>query len=191
VAARDDLIARARACRAQGMLLRDIAAELGVSTTTVARWVDPAQAQRMRERSRQAKLARRVPCQRCGRPLGYQRTEGVCRSCLIGDAHARIDQVAALYGDGLDLPDIARQVGLAEGYVSILLGRLARAGRLSLRQVSRDRGSARERERQIADLRREGLSRREIARRVGLTPGSLGVVIARMRAQDAPSATAA
>jgi DNA-binding MarR family transcriptional regulator len=183
VPSRDDLIARARVRRAQHATLTEIAAELGVSTTTVARWVDADQARRDRECSRQAKVARRIPCERCGRPLSYQRTGGVCRRCTIDDAHARIDRVAALYAGGLHPPGIARQVDLAEGYVAILLSRLARAGRIELRHVPRDRASTRERERQIVLLRREGLSRREIAGRVGLTPGALGVVLARMRAR--------
>jgi transposase len=189
MASRDDRIARARARRAQGALLRDIAAELDVSTSTVARWVNPAQARRMRDRSRQAKLARRLPCERCGRPLGYQRTGGICRQCASDDAHARIDRVATLCEHGLDAAEIAREVGLAEGYVAILLTRLARAGQITLRHVPRDRASTRERERQIASLRRQGLSRSEIAPRVGLTPGALGVVIARMRAHGALSPT--
>lgn len=163
--------------------MREIAAELGVSTTTVARWLDPSRAQRMRERSREAKLARRVPCERCGRPLGYQRGAGVCRQCSSADAHARIDRVGALYAAGLDAPEIAREVGLAEGYVSILLTRLARDGRIRLRHVPRDRASAREREREIVSLRSNGLTRREIARRVGLTPGALGVVLARVHSR--------
>ena len=187
MSSRDDLILRARSRRAQGALLREIAGELGVSSTTVARWVDSDQARRDRERSRQAKLARRVPCERCGRRLGYQRPAGICRQCAIDDAHARIDRVAVLYDEGLDPTQIAQHVGLAETYVSLLITRLARSGRIRLRRVSRDRVSTRERERQIAALRRAGLSRREIARRVGLTPGSLGVVIARMRAHGAPS----
>lgn len=163
--------------------MREIATELGVSTTTVARWLDPSRAQRMRERSREAKLARRVPCERCGRPLGYQRAAGVCRRCSTADAHARIDRVGALYAAGLDAPAIAREVRLAEGYVSILLTRLARDGRIRLRHVPRDRASTRDREREIVSLRREGLSRREIAGRVGLTPGALGVVLARVHAR--------
>jgi transposase len=188
VPSRDDLIALARSRRAQRAPLTEIAAELGVSTTTVARWVDPDQARRDRERSRQAKLARRVPCERCGRPLSYQRPGGVCRHCAIDDAHARIDKVAALYREGLDAPEIARKVELAEGYVAILLSRLARAGTIRLRRVSRDRASTREREREIISLRREGLSRRQIAGRVGLTPGALGVVLARLRARGALTA---
>ena len=188
MSSRDDLIARARSRREQGALLREIAEEMGVSTTTVARWLDPAQARRMRERSREAKLARRVPCERCGRPLGYQRTAGICRGCVLDAAHARMDRVAALYREGLEAPEIAGAVGLAEGYVSILLTRLARARRIRLRHVPRDRASTRERERQIASLRREGLSRREIADQVGMTPGALGVVIARMRARGSLSA---
>ena len=189
MSSRDDLIALARSRREQGALLREIAAELEVSTTTVARWLDPAQAQRMRARSREAKLARRVPCGRgCGRSLGYQRSGGICRQCRLDDAHARVDRVAALYADGLDAPEIASQVSLAEGYVALLLTRLARDGRIELRHVPRDRASTRERERQILSLRRQGLSRREIARRVGLTPGTLGVVLARMRARGALSA---
>jgi transposase len=187
----DDPIARARARRAEGALLREIADELDVSTTTVARWLDPAKADLMRERARRAKLARRVPCERCGRPLGYERAGGVCRHCTSDDAHARIDRVAALYTAGVDTTEIAGRVGLAEGYVSLLLTRLANAGRITLRYVPRDRESTRERERQIASLRGEGLSRGEIAHRVGLTPGSLGVAIARMRARGARSAAAA
>ena len=145
----------------------------------------------MRERARRAKLARRVPCERCGRPLGYERAGGVCRHCTSDDAHARVERVAALYTAGLEAPEIARRVGLAEGYVSLLLTRLAHAGRITLRYVPRDRASALERERQITALRGEGLSRGEIARRVGLTPGSLGVAIARMRARGALPAAAA
>ena len=171
--------------------MREIADEFGVSTTTVVRWLDPAKAEAMRERARRAKLARRVGCERCGRPLGYERAGGVCRDCTSDDAHARVERVAALYTAGVDAPEIARDVGLAEGYVSLLLTRLAHAGRITLRYVPRDRESTRERERHIASLRSEGLSRGEIADRVGLTPGSLGVAIARMRARDAPSATAA
>jgi DNA-binding CsgD family transcriptional regulator len=167
-------------------LLREIADELDVSTTTVARWLDPAKAQRMRERARDAKLARRVPCKRCGRPLGYERAGGLCRRCTSDDAHARVEHIAALYAAGMEASEIAHQVGLRPGYVALLLTRLAHAGRITLRYVPRDRASARERERQIASLRREGLSRGEIARRVGLTPGSLGVTIARMRTRDAP-----
>ena len=99
------------------------------------------------------------------------------------DAQARIDRAGALYAAGLDAPGIAREVGLAEGYVSILLTRLARDGRIRLRHVPRDRASTREREREIVSLRSNGLTRREIARRVGLTPGALGVVLARMQAR--------
>ena len=159
----DDPIARARSRRAQGALLREIAAELGVSTTTVARWLDPARAQQMRERSREAKLARRVPCERCGRPIGYRRAAGVCRQCSTADAHTRIDRVGAFYAAGLDAPGIAREVGLAEGYVSILLTRLARdQPGVRLRHVPRDGASTREREREIVPLRSDGLTRREI-----------------------------
>ena len=188
MSSRDDLILRARSRRAQGALLREIAGELGVSSTTVARWVDSDQARRDRERSRQAKLARRVPCERCGRPLGYQRPAGICRQCAIDDAHARIDRVAVLYDEGLDPTQIAQHVGLAETYVSLLITRLARSGRIRLRRLSRDRAGTREREREIISLRREGLSRRQIAGRVGLTPGALGVVLARLRARGALTA---
>ena len=128
MSARDELIARAHARRGEGALLREIADELDVSTTTVTRWLDPAKAELMRERARQAKLARRVPCERCGRPLGYERAGGVCRHCTSDDAHARVERVAALYAAGLEASEIARQVALAEGYVSLLLTRLAHAG---------------------------------------------------------------
>jgi orotate phosphoribosyltransferase-like protein len=92
-----DQIARLRAA---GKTVRQIAAELGVSTTTVYRWADPAYLarqnasqrrwrQRNPERVRaewESYLGRVAPrCSRCGGPLGSASARNdpvVCGGCL-------------------------------------------------------------------------------------------------------------
>jgi len=179
-----DRAARARELRSQGLVLREIAEQLGVSSRTVVRWLNPEQAERDRQRSRQAKHTRRRPCERCTAPLAYDRAGGLCALCLHGDAHQRVERVAALYQDGHEPREIARNVGLSQGYVSNLLVDLAREKRIQPRWTLRDRRTARERERQMLILISQKRPRREIARQVGLTYGSLSTVLARMRDRE-------
>lgn len=80
-------LALAAQLRASGRTYREIAAEFGVATTTVIRWLDPDYAQREREHSNAAKERRRRPCPECGTPMssdGAQprgHTVRLCRSC--------------------------------------------------------------------------------------------------------------
>ena len=185
-----DRAARARELRSQGLVLREIAEQLAVTVRTIARWTNPELAERDRQRSRQAKRARRRPCERCSQLLAYDRAGGLCSTCLRHDAHARVDRVAALYTDGHEPPGIARQVGLSEGYVSNLLVELAREKRIRPRWTLRDRRTARERERQVLILISQKRPRREIAGQVGLTYSSLSTVLARLRERDPPRSAA-
>jgi transposase len=173
--------ARARSLRERGVPHREIAARLGVSRTTVARWLNPAYAERDRQRSREAKRRRRRPCERCGCPLSYERQDGVCRLCQRGNATCRRARVAELYRSGLEPAAIARQLSLHPKYVSWLVGRLARAGEVEPRFAYRDARSVGDRDRQIGVLRRRRRTRREIARAVGLVPGSLSTALTRQR----------
>jgi DNA-binding CsgD family transcriptional regulator len=173
--------------RVQGLTQRQVAAELGVSQPTVQRWLDPGSAARSRERSRAAKRRRRQACERCSRPLSYDRPAGVCQACRRSDARARHQRIARLYQDGQDPSEIARLLALNRNYVLTLLGRLARQGAVLPRFAYRDRASVHARERRIRALCARGSSRREIANRVGLTPGALGAAIARMDAHGAPT----
>ena len=179
-----DRAARARELRSQGLVLREIAEQLAVSVRTIARWTNPQLAERDRHRSRAAKQARRRPCERCSQPLAYDRTRGLCVTCQRGDAHRRVERVAALYQDGHEPPEIARHVGLSEGYVDNLLVGLAREKRIQPRWTLRDRRTARERERQILMLISQKRPRREIATQVGLTYSSLSTVLARLRERE-------
>lgn len=172
---------RARSLRARGLTQRAIADTLGVSRTTVARWLSPAYAERDRRRSREAKRRRRAPCERCAQLLSYDRDDGICRACRRRDAADRHERVTHLYRDGASAPQIARLVGLAPGYVRTLLGELAHAGAVQPRFAYRDRASVRARERRVLALQARGYPRREIARAVGLAPGSLATVLARLR----------
>ncbi len=162
--------------------MREIARELEVSPTTVLRWTDPEQARRERESSRRAKTDRRVRCERCARRLSYERSGGLCRQCLNGDARSLIsDRVVSLYSEGQDAAQIARRVKRSDSHIRTTIARLAREGRIDLRHPSRSAKDVRARERRILRLRASGHSRREIARRVGLTDGSVGVVLVRLR----------
>jgi len=181
-----DRAARARELRSQGLVLREIADQLHVSIRTVVRWLNPEQAERDRQRSRQAKQARSRPCERCSQPLAYDRAGGLCATCLRHDARARVERVAALYTDGHEPLGIARQVGLSERYVDNLLVELARQKRVQPRWTLRDRRTARARECQILKLVSQKRPRREIASQVGLTYGSLSTVLVRLRERDLP-----
>src|SRR5438105_2732040 len=62
-----------------------VAEELGVSTTTVQRWVKPELTERMKLSSAQAKRRRTGTCEKCGAPTRYggQKTPGaVSRFCI-------------------------------------------------------------------------------------------------------------
>lgn len=172
---------RARLLRARGLSRRQVAEQLGVSVTTLARWLDPSYASRERERSREAKRRRRRPCGRCAAPLSYDRSGGLCRSCQHQDALARHEQVARLYQSGLQFGQVAQRTGLSEGHVRAVLARLAIAGRVTARHVPCDRAAVAARDHLVLALRRRGMPRAEVARRVGLNVGSLSTVLARHR----------
>jgi DNA-binding CsgD family transcriptional regulator len=178
-----DPIERARALRAQGIARREIAATLGVSPRTVARWSATGTTERSRDRSRQAKRSRRAPCGRCSAPLSYDRPGGLCRACRRTDAEARLAQVARLYDAGQDPPQIARGVGISDAYTYELLHRLARSGRIQPRWALRDHQAVHEREQQILALRAQGHTHAQIAQALKLRPASVNQALVRLRAR--------
>lgn len=178
---REHRVAQARVLRAQGRVLREIADTLGVSLSTAARWSDPAFEERARQRSRQAKHARRVPCERCSRPLSYERAGGVCSRCLREQSHRRLERIAGLYEAGVGPPEIAAQVGLGEGHVRNLISKLARGGILTPRYAPRDRGSVREREQRLLTLSTLGATHAQMGEVLHLAPDSVNQALVRLR----------
>ena len=78
---RAEKVKRAQELRARGLLNREIAAEMGVVTSTVNAWLnDPDLA---RQRARRERYAKR--CDRCGGPTdgsrGYKHQTAVCQKC--------------------------------------------------------------------------------------------------------------
>jgi transposase len=178
--------------RADGRVLREIAETLNVSITTAARWSDPEYEARARERSRQAKLARRMPCERCSRPLSYDRVGGVCSQCQREHSRQRIAEIAGLYEAGHEPSAIAGRVGLAEGHVRNLISELARTGAVVPRYAPRDRAAVRDREQQILALRANGATHAEMAEAVGLAAASVNQTLVRLRSRrDALGSAAA
>ena len=180
-----DPIECARALHAQGTALREIAELLDVSARTVARWTDPERAERDRRRSREAKQGRRRACERCSRPLSYDRAGGLCQTCGRADAHERIERVATLYQRGHKPLEIAGTVGISEGYARNILGELARAGRIQPRWTFRDRETVRERDQRILTLRAHGDTHAQIAQAVALAPASVNQALVRLGERDA------
>lgn len=78
-------VAKAQALRAQGMMLREIAAEMGSSTSTVHEWItDPDLA-----KAKQRKVGYRGTCEDCGRPTdgGNGRDNAPKRCFTCASAH--------------------------------------------------------------------------------------------------------
>jgi transposase len=74
-------VAQARGLRAQGLLLREIAAEMGVAVQTVFAWLDDPDGSKLRER----KERYRGSCVDCGAPTsgsdGRAKAPARCRAC--------------------------------------------------------------------------------------------------------------
>lgn len=164
---RDEKIALARDLREQGMQLREIAAEFGVSTSTVLRWTDPVKAERDRERARawkarnpdrrreldRAALERsKTPCPGCGEPC-LRRTAAVCQSCQAAAVTVRRGLIEGMWADGWTLREITAALNTTKATVAVEIARMRADGwdlphRRSARDLDAIRaGQARARER--------------------------------------------
>jgi transposase len=132
--------------RAAGKSVRQIAAEFGVSTTTVYRWADPAYLARQNASQRRWKrrnaervragwesyLGRVAPrCSRCGGPLGSpsgQREPVVCGGCLEEATAERRRRVKELALRGLSPTAIVARLALPSWIVANDLHRLRGGG---------------------------------------------------------------
>lgn len=138
---REQKIATARKLRAKGATYKAIGEQVGVSASTVVRWLNPGAA----ERSRTASLAwkrrnrkrhnahcrrwyydSKVPCPRCGQPM----TQGarLCRACRSDDADRKARQVEQWWAEGLTISEIAERLGTTVSTVRVSMNHWRRLG---------------------------------------------------------------
>lgn len=124
---------RASALRAQGWSYRRIAATVGVSTTSVRRWLNPDEAEASRasarawkDRNREANRARdrshaaseevRGTCTACGGLMGIGHREGgVCAGCRAVAHEIRWQRIEAWWAEGLSINAICSRLGCTKG----------------------------------------------------------------------------
>jgi transposase len=190
-----DQIARLRAA---GKTVRQIAAELGVSTTTVYRWADPAYLARQNASQRRWKrrnpervradresyLGRVAPrCSRCGGALGSaggRREPVVCGGCLEEATAKRRRTVRELSLRGRSPAAIAAHLDLPGWIVAGDLHRLRQRGELG---PGRPNGFDPELDRELIALYQDGWPLPEIARSLGRHKRTITRRLARLRAQ--------
>jgi transposase len=127
--------------RAEGVPYRQVAEEVGVSMSTVVRWLRPDYAERNREMSRRWKDSHREanrardrdymkrdkePCA-CGK-YKFAGTER-CGHCeQRHQAHRRRLVIERLWADGLSLREIADRLGMTHGHVNVEIARMRELG---------------------------------------------------------------
>jgi transposase len=184
--------------RAAGQSVRQIAAEAGVSTTTVYRWADPAYLARQNASQRRWKrrnpervragresyLGRVAPrCSRCGGPLGSassRRDPVVCGGCLEEATAERRRRVKELSMRGLSPAAIVARLALPSWIVAKDLHRLRGRGEL---EPGRPNGFDPELDRELIALYEDGWPLPEIARSLGRHNRTITRRLARLRAQ--------
>lgn len=97
---REEREASAMRLRANGLLFREIAQELGCSTGEVTRLLHPEKRERDRQQTNAAKHRRRGTCERCGGETKYSGKggEGVSRVCIkcAPDEYRKWDEAAII-----------------------------------------------------------------------------------------------
>jgi hypothetical protein len=132
---------RAADLRAQGLSLRQIGLEMGVTTTTVLRWLDPGYAERSRRLSRASKERNRGTCEDCGAPTNACRGPGkASRRCLRCSARhsgerrrgtgSNQQQLYAFLTEPRRYSEIRDHLNISDGHAGVLLHRELGAGRI-------------------------------------------------------------
>jgi transposase len=162
---RDEKIAKARELRERGWSGPRVAAELGVTKSTVYKWLDPDRAREYarRDNARPGRNAQkrewehgptaRIRCANCGKLAGMNSKAAgttLCRSCWTADAARRSDETGrkleTLWLAGKTFPEICAELGWNKGTLSVMMDRYrARGYNLPYRYTTGKRAGGRER----------------------------------------------
>jgi predicted transcriptional regulator len=171
----------AAAMRARGMTYGHIAAELGVGTGTVARWLNPEIEEASRAKAREWKARHRTVCPRCGATVGYENAGEICVACKLDDRYGERNQrILAAWRAG----DLARDIAEREGMATTdVLSRLSDWRR---RGVYGDVPLRKRRKREAWDYvrlrwNRDGATAAEIAAELGTNGANVTQMIRAMR----------
>ena len=134
-----DQLAKARTLRADGERYEDIAAQLGVSTSTAHRWLNPDSAARDVAFKRETRDRYAGSCADCGEPTSGKSYRDVSERCVEcarhkrrGDDHERMAaesaRIRALRDQGLTIAEIAAEMGMTPGALGVKIHRLRRRG---------------------------------------------------------------
>jgi DNA-binding CsgD family transcriptional regulator len=136
---RDQKIAEARRLRAQGLKYREIAERLGVGTSTVYAWLNPARVrpyrsgrgidpQRARAYDREYYRSHKGTCYRCGGERGRGPRTGPCRACVADDVDRRARQIEQWWAEGLTIGEISSRLKWPSGRFGAEMVRLRAKG---------------------------------------------------------------
>jgi transposase len=148
-------VAEAQRLRSEGVILKEIAARIGVALSTVHMWLTDPDGEQLRAR----KESYRGVCVECGAPTsgGKGRGEkapqrcGECSSRInahllglrrIAEAEPRRREIAEMYRAGVPLKDIAAHFGIAVGNLGDKLNTMRAQGWDLPRRYSTDRVEA-------------------------------------------------
>lgn len=142
-----ELTHEAHRLRKMGLSYPKIAAELGVSVTTLIKHLRPEYAEKQRQaslkwkhRNKQAvlqydrdymrRLDVRGSCVECGGPMGInkKRRDGRCRKCVVAQKEHNWRIVQRMWRDGASCQEIADALGWTVNHTNVQMTRMRKAG---------------------------------------------------------------
>lgn len=187
----EELHDRARELAAEGLGVNQIASEIDVPQATVRRWLNPQTAERDRLSSRRHKEKRRRECRNCGKKVWY--TSMLCADCSRQAQRDNrywtqerviraIQEWAMVNGKPPTATDWMR-AGPGHPAATGIYGQrgcfrywndaIAAAG-FTPNRTSPGPGKSKWSKSEARRLREEGLTDREIAKRIGVSPSAIG-----------------
>lgn len=136
---REQKLVRAKELRGSGLTYREIGEQLGVSTGTVYRWLNPERVapyrngrainpERARALDKRYSREKRyyVDCPQCGNKM--HQDSSLCEGCRADDVDRRARRIEAWWAEGKLMREIADLLGWSRGRLSMEFSRLRAKG---------------------------------------------------------------